>query len=162
MAAGILGQAKGIAPANGDSRGAGVSRALGRGAGGFTLAEVMIASTIFMIFCVFFLSSVIVAMRSQRLACDYYTAMTIARNRIQRAKTFEFASLPLMTENLASVDGNGNLVSGGLYQRTTQVTAYTNGTPNLYHVTVQVHYIGARRVRSAQPVEISTLVAERM
>ena len=133
-----------------------------RPSAGFTLVEVMVASLIFVMFCVFFLSAAISAMRSQQLACDYYTAMTIARNRIQRAKTFEYSSLPLMSENQVPVDGDGNITTTGIYRRTTIVSAYTNGTPNLYKVTIQVNYIGARRSQSEKPVELSTLVTEKM
>jgi prepilin-type N-terminal cleavage/methylation domain-containing protein len=135
---------------------------LARSGAGFTLVEVMVASIIFMIFCVFFLSSTIASMKSQQLACDYYKAMTIARNRIQRAKTFEYSSLPLLNEVQAPVDGDGNIDTAGIYKRTTIVSAYTNGTPNLYKVTIQVYYPGARRTLSDQPVEISTLTTEKM
>lgn len=129
---------------------------------GFTLVEVMVASIIFVIFCLFFLNSVTTSMRSQQLACDYYKAMTIARNRIQRARTFEYASLPLLSENQMTVDGEGNITSSGIYQRTTIVSAYTNGTPNLSKVTVQVYYPGARRSLSALPVEMNTLITDKM
>ncbi len=133
-----------------------------RTSAGFTLVEVMVASLIFLMFCIFFLSAAIAAMRSQQLSCDYYTAMTIARNRIQRAKTFEHSSLHLMSENQVPVDGNGNISATGTYRRTTSVTAYTNGSLDLYKVTIQVNYISARRSQSETPVEISTLVTEKM
>jgi len=107
---------------------------------GFTLVEVMVCSVIFVIFCVFFLNSTIMSMRSQQLACDYYKAMTIARNRIQRATEFEYDSILLMSEDQIPVDGKGNISSAGIYRRTTLVSAYTNGTPNLLQITVQVHY----------------------
>ena len=101
-------------------------------------------------------------MRSQQLACDYYKAMTIARNRIQRASEFAYDSILLMSENQVPVDGNGNITSAGIYRRTTLVSVYTNGTPNLLQVTVQVHYPGARRSLSAKPVELSTLITDNM
>lgn len=129
---------------------------------GFTLVEVMVCSVIFVIFCVFFLNSAVASMRSQQLACDYYKAMTIARNRIQRATEFEYASILLMNENQVPVDGKGNITSTGIYRRTTLVSAYTNGTPNLLQITVQVLYPGARRSMSAKPVELSTLITGNM
>ena len=131
-------------------------------AGGFTLVEVMVCSVIFVIFCVFFLNAAIASIRSQQLACDYYKAMTIARNRIQRATEFEYDSILLMSENQVPVDGKGNITSAGIYRRTTLVSAYTNGTPNLLQITVQVHYPGARRSLSAKPVELSTLITDNM
>ena len=133
-----------------------------RPAGGFTLVEVMVCSVIFVIFCVFFLNSTIMSMRSQQLACDYYKAMTIARNRIQRATEFEYDSILLMSEDQIPVDGKGNISSAGIYRRTTLVSAYTNGTPNLLQITVQVHYPSARRNMSAKPVELSTLTTSGM
>ena len=74
---------------------------------GFTLVEAMVASVILVIFCVAFLSSAIASMRSQQLACDYYKAMTIARNRIQRATEFEYANIILMKEIQQPVDDQG-------------------------------------------------------
>ena len=133
-----------------------------RPAGGFTLVEVMVCSVIFVIFCVFFLNAAVASMRSQQLACDYYKAMTIARNRIQRATEFEYNSILLMSEDQVPVDGKGNITSMGIYRRTTLVSAYTNGTPNLLQITVQVHYPGARRSLSAKPVELSTLTTSGM
>lgn len=133
-----------------------------RPTGGFTLVEVMVCSVIFVIFCVFFLNSAVASMRSQQLACDYYKAMTIARNRIQRATEFEYDSILLMSENLVPVDGNGNITSVGIYRRTTIVSAYPNGTPNLLQITVQVYYPGALRSMSAKPVEMSTLITDNM
>ena len=133
-----------------------------RPTGGFTLVEVMVCSVIFVIFCVFFLNAAFVSMRSQQLARDYYKAMTIARNRIQRVQQFAYSSIPLTNENQIPVDGKGNITSAGIYRRTTIVSAYTNGTPNLLQITVQVHYPGARRSLSAKPVELSTLITDNM
>ena len=129
---------------------------------GFTLVEVMVASVILVIFCVAFLSSAIASMRSQQLACDYYKAMTIARNRIQRATEFEYANILLMNENQASVDDNGNITAAGIYRRTTTCVPYTNGRPNLIQITVQVNYPDARRSLSAKPVELCTLITDNM
>ena len=133
-----------------------------RPTGGFTLVEVMVCSIIFVIFCVFFLTAAFVSMRSQQLACDYYKAMTIARNRIQRVQQFAYGSIPLAIENQVPVDGKGNKTSAGIYRRTTLVSTYTNVTPNLLQITVQVHYPGARRNMSAKPMELSTLITDKM
>ena len=128
---------------------------------GFTLVEAMVASVILVIFCVAFLSSAIASMRSQQLACDYYKAMTIARNRIQRATEFEYANIRLMKENQAPVDGNGNITAAGIYRRTTTCVPY-NGKTNLVQITVQVNYPDARRSLSAKPVELCTLITDNM
>jgi prepilin-type N-terminal cleavage/methylation domain-containing protein len=126
---------------------------------GFTLIEVMVCSVIFVIFCVFFLNAAFVSMRSQQLACDYYNAMTIARNRIQRVQQFAYSSIPLTIEDQAPVDDRGNLDSTGIYRRTTLVS---NVTADLRQITVQVHYPGARRNLSAKPVELSILITAKM
>ncbi|MDD5677704.1 MAG: hypothetical protein PHW60_06880 [Kiritimatiellae bacterium] len=101
-------------------------------------------------------------MRSQQLACDYYKAMTIARNRIQRASEFAYSSLLLINENQVQVDGKGKVDSSGIYRRTTIVSAFTNGTPNLLQITVQVYYPDAQRNMSTKPVELSTLITDKM
>ena len=134
----------------------------GRQNQGFTLVEVMVASIIFVIFCIFFLNAMIVSMHSHQLACDYYKAMTIARNRIQRATIFDYSTLPFLGEANTPVDGKGNITSTGMYQRTTMVSAYTNiGTTNLMKVTVQVYY-PTRSSLSNSLVELSTLVTDNM
>jgi len=130
-----------------------------RPTGGFTLVEVMVCSVIFVIFCVFFLNATFVSMRSQQLACDYYKAMTIARNRIQRVQQFAYSSIPLTSENQVPVDGRGNMTSAGIYRRTTIVS---NVSPDLLKITVQVHYPGVRRSLSAKPVELSILITDKM
>ncbi len=135
---------------------------LAQPANGFTLVEVMVCSIIFVIFCVSFLNSAVWSMRSQQLACDYYKAITIARNRIQRATEFAYSSILLMSENQIPVDGEGNITATGIYRRTTLVSAYTNGTPNLLQITVQVNYPGALRNMVAKPVELSTLITDKM
>ena len=129
---------------------------------GFTLVEVMVCSVIFVLFCVFFLNAAVASMRSQQLACDYYKAMTIARNRIQRVQQFAYSSIPLTSENQVPVDGRGNINAEGVFRRTTLVSTYTNVTPNLLQIIVQVNYPGARRSLSAKPVELSTLITEKM
>ncbi|MFH1476960.1 MAG: type II secretion system protein [Verrucomicrobiota bacterium] len=129
---------------------------------GFTLVEIMVCSVIFVIFCVFFLNSAVTSMRSQQLACDYYKAMTIARNRLQRVQQFAYSSIPLTIENQVPVDGKGNITPTGIYRRTTLVSTYTNVTPNLLQITIQVHYPGARRSLNTKPVELSTLTTAKM
>ncbi|MEI7436612.1 MAG: type II secretion system protein [bacterium] len=138
-------------------------KARARSSSGFTLVEMMVASVILVIFCVAFLSSSIASIRSQQLACDYYKAMTIARNRIQRATEFEYASILLMNENQIAVDGEGNIDAAGIYRRTTLVSAYNNGTTNLLQITVQVNYpAGVLRNLSDKPAELSTLITANM
>ena len=131
-----------------------------RPASGFTLVEVMVSVVVLVIFVIAFLGSAIASMRSQQLSCNYYKAMTIARNRIQRASEFAYASVLLMSENQVAVDDDGNIVitpgtSWG--RRTTLVSAYTNGTPNMLQITVQVNYPDARGNKSVNPAQLSTL-----
>ncbi len=133
-----------------------------RSRGGFTLVEVLVASVVFVIFCVAFLNSAISSIRSQQLACDYYKAMNVARNRIQRAAEFDYASVLLMNENQVPVDDQGTIAASGNYRRTTIVSVY-NGTPNLLKITVQVNYpAGVSYVLSSKPAELSTLLTAGM
>lgn len=129
---------------------------------GFTLVEVMVCSVLFALFFGFFISAALSSMRAQHAATAYYKALTIARNRIQRARTFGFDSLSLMAETDTPVDPLGQLDEAGAYSRSTLVEPHTNGVPDLMRVTVRVRYPGTRRNTNTPPVTLSTLIAGKM
>jgi type II secretory pathway pseudopilin PulG len=127
---------------------------------GFTLAEFMVASVIFMIVSLAFTYGMISAMKAQVMATDYYRSTSVARNRIQHAKCVEFSSLGLLVENRTQVDNLGNQNSTGTLFRTTTVT---NITTNQVDVTVDVYYIVTDTGRTSNvPVTIRTKIANGM
>lgn len=126
---------------------------------GFTLTEVMIASIIFLIASLGFSFGLIAALKTQYMAGDHYRSMSIARNRIQRARSLNFDSLPLLTESDVRVDDFGQQSSSGTYYRTTTVSIY--GT-NCYELVVGVKFTKPGGAVSDSPVSIQTLIAKGM
>jgi len=125
---------------------------------GMTLVEVVVASTIFMIFCAGFYAAYITALRTHKTAGEHFRATMIARNRIQRALSFDFSSIHLMSENKVPVDKEGNPTANGPYYRTTTVT--TNIAPSLAKMVVEVYF--PSRSTNPIPVKVSTLITDKI
>ncbi|OGV62094.1 MAG: hypothetical protein A2498_07710 [Lentisphaerae bacterium RIFOXYC12_FULL_60_16] len=132
---------------------------IGCGTAGFTLTELMVASMIFLMVSTAFTAAMLTALRTQYMATDYYAAMCLARNRIQRARTLDFSSLELLVENQLTVDSIGNPTASGRYQRTTVVS---NVSPTCVAFTVKVSFATKSGFFSTQPVEVSTLLDDSM
>ncbi len=128
---------------------------------GFSLVEVMIASAILMLFVAGFVGAFTAAMRTIHSANNHYRAMSIARNRMQRARTFDFSSLDLLMETESRIDAFGNVDSGGRFRRTTQVN--TNWpTPHMLWVRVAVRYPIGTSTNLSAPLTVESLIATRM
>lgn len=56
------------------------------------------------------------------LARDHYSAINLAKNRVERAQTFDFDRLPSFAEAETVIDENGSPDSGARFRRTTTVT----------------------------------------
>lgn len=125
-------------------------------AAGFALMEVMVASAIFTIAAVGFARAYVTAIRTQTMAKNHYRATCIARNRIERARGTEFASMPMLAETDRRVNELGSADSTGGYLRTTTVD--TNLPPNAVSVTVSVKYPDRMTVVSTTPITVSTLI----
>lgn len=123
---------------------------------GFTLAEVIIASMLFFVISGGFITAYLSAMRTHMVANDFYRATCIARNRIQRAWTLDFDSLPLLGEMETPVDELGNIDTAGSFRRTTSVS---NTVPNCTRVTVQVRYPVPNGKLSPATVDVHTMIA---
>ena len=129
---------------------------------GFTLVEVMVASAVLLIVSSGIIAGIISALKAQANAADHYRATCIARNRIQHARSVDFYSLNLSSETNVMVDGLGNLCTSattGDYRRTTMITSVNS---NCMLVTVQVWYPEAPGRLSTQPVEIVTMLTDKM
>jgi len=126
---------------------------------GFSLTEVMIASMILLIASLGFSFGLISAMKTQYMAGDHYRSMTIARNRIQRARSLNFDSLPLLSENDLRVNEYGDQSTTGYYYRSTVIADYA---ANCVELTVSVKFTKPDGATSEQPVSIQTLIARGM
>ena len=126
---------------------------------GITLTEMMVASLIFLLISTSFTAAMLTAMRTQYMAVDYYTAMCIARNRIQHAKALDFDSIPLLAETSYRVDSVGVTNATGRYVRNTIVS---NAMPWTYSVKVRVSFATKTGAFTDAPVEVETLINSQM
>ncbi|MFO7870732.1 MAG: prepilin-type N-terminal cleavage/methylation domain-containing protein [Kiritimatiellia bacterium] len=107
----------------------------GKRSSGMTLVEVMIAVVLFGICIAGIAGVVVVAQQTNDRARSHYIAVNIAKNRLERGRTFGFDQLSLLAEDKTVVDTNGNPDNDGNYRRTTTLAAVK---PNLIEVTVEV------------------------
>lgn len=128
---------------------------------GFTLVEAMIAGVILMFFVGGFVLTFIMAMRTVHTATNHYRATSIARNRIQRARAFDFGSLELLEENEIGIDQFGNSDPGGRFRRSTSIS--TNwATPHTVRIRVGVRYPLGTGANLSAPVVVESLIAAQM
>jgi prepilin-type N-terminal cleavage/methylation domain-containing protein len=97
---------------------------------GMTLTEVVIATFLILLVMT---SAYALIIRSAR---RHYVAISLAKNRLERARNFLYNDLKLMAETNMTVNDNGNPDPDGRFRRTTDVN--TNYAPGLTEVTVNV------------------------
>ena len=117
------------------------------------------ASVILLIASLGFSLGMISALKTQYMAGDHYRSMTIARNRIQRARSLNYDSLPLLSESDIRVDDFGNQSSTGYYSRSTVIANYAT---NCVELIVSVQFTKPGGELSALPVTLQTLIARGM
>ncbi len=102
---------------------------------GLTLVEMLTALLVFAMavggMCSLALSSKQILDTSR----DHYVAVNLAKNRIERVKTFNFNELELFIDANTVLDESGTPNPNGNYSRTTQVSSVT---PNLKEVVVTI------------------------
>ncbi len=134
----------------------------GKRNGGFTLTEVMVASMILTLFLGGFLTSVIMAMRTLDMSIHHYVASSIARNRIQRARSFDYDSLTLLEESETRIDRFGNTDASGTFRRSTSIDTNTVTAPYTVHIQVGVRFPVKPGNNLSQPLVVNNLIAARM
>lgn len=133
-----------------------------RSCGGFTLTEVMVASTILMIFLGGFLASFIMGLRTLDMTTSHYRATAIARNRIQRARSFDYDSLTLLIENEVPIDLYGNADQSGAFRRSTDIFTNTVTAPHTVRIQVGVRFPVRTKDGLSEPLVMENLIAVRM
>lgn len=123
---------------------------------GFTLLEVVIAGSLLTIMVGGFTAALISAMRTHYLAGYQYSAVSIARNRMQRAWTLSYETLPMLEESKTSVDACGTLNPSGKFLRSTLVD--TNTMANCVKLTVQVYFPTFFGTTCTNPVTLVTAI----
>jgi prepilin-type N-terminal cleavage/methylation domain-containing protein len=101
---------------------------------GFTLIEALIGIMIMAMVMGGAYALMVQAMQMSRKARDHYVAINICKNRLERARNFQYSDLRFLSENTLVVDENGNPNTAGNYRRTTTVN--TNYSANLTQMTV--------------------------
>ena len=102
---------------------------------GVTLVEVMVAILILGL-CIGGLCQLAVNARQlSDMSRTHYTAINIAKNRLERAKTVDYDELQFLVENDIVVDPSGRADSSGDYRVN---TAVTQASTNLMEIVVTV------------------------
>lgn len=126
--------------------------------GGWSLVESLVSTVLLAMSGAVLSTAFLQGMRLGQVSSDYYAAVTIAKNRIERARAFEFRDLPLLAESNVRLDSTGVPDPYGKFTRTTEVDM-THG-PSLGRIVTTVAYpIPGRGGRGS--VSIVTLLTER-
>lgn len=126
---------------------------------GFTLVEVMIASTILGLVMLGFHAAFLGALRTQFMAEDHYAATAVARNRLQRALSMDFDSLALLDETATRVDARGTPDANGSLMRHTYVS---NVSPDCVYVACTIYFDLRRGGGQSEPIQLTTMRTRNM
>ncbi len=95
-----------------------------------TLTEVVISTFLILLVMTSAYALIIRSSELSRSARRHYIAISLAKNRLERARNFLYNDLKLMAETDLTVNDNGNPDPEGRFRRTTTVnTNYVSGTP---------------------------------
>jgi len=124
---------------------------------GMTVVETVVALTIFAIFTTGACKLLLSHRQVSDMARAHYTAINIAKNRLELVRTYDFDQVNNFVEDKVVVDTSGIPSADGNYRRTTQVS---NISSNLLELTVTVG-IRNRRTLQFNPAnqELSTYFA---
>lgn len=105
---------------------------------------------------------IVQAAKLSRAARNHYIAITLAKNRLERCRGFDYIDLQLLAENNTVVDDNGTPDPRGMFRRTTGVN--TNFVTNATVMTKVDVSVQIRSYRSgnfgAEKEEMSSLFTE--
>jgi len=102
---------------------------------GVSLVEVVVALLVFSMCVAGICRLISMGRQGSDNARAHYTAINVAKNRIERVKTFEFPQIELFAQNNVTVNRSGGVDVNGDYRMTTTVSSITN---NLKEVVVRV------------------------
>jgi Tfp pilus assembly protein PilV len=132
--------------------------------GGYTLAEVMVASIILMLVSIAFIGGLITALRAQYTASDYYRASSIARNTVQHIKQNDFGTISSLNKVMWPIDENtgDDLPLSTAPSRFHRSIVVSNINSKCVDITVDVYFPIFNQTQSAKPVTIKTMIFEGM
>jgi prepilin-type N-terminal cleavage/methylation domain-containing protein len=127
---------------------------------GLTLIEVIIAIAIFAVFVGGACAVVIAARQLNELARDRYIAVNLAKNRLERARTFPFDQLSSFDESNVQIDSVGDPSNNGNYRRSTTVS---NVSASLIEMSVAVEIRDRKTLQfEGQAETVSSMFADGM
>jgi prepilin-type N-terminal cleavage/methylation domain-containing protein len=103
---------------------------------GMTLVEVVISVSLIVMVMGGAYRLIVQASELSRSARRHYVAISLAKNRLERARNFLYQDLKLLAESRLIVNDNGAPDPNGRFQRTTAVN--TNYASNLTEIMVTV------------------------
>ena len=103
---------------------------------GMTVTEVVIATSLILLVMAGSYALIVRASELSRSARRHYIAISLAKNRLERARNFLYSDLQLLAETDLTIDENGNPDPKGQYRRSTTVD--TVSRTNLTEVVVDV------------------------
>jgi prepilin-type N-terminal cleavage/methylation domain-containing protein len=95
---------------------------------GFTMVEVMVSVFLMALVMTGAYALITRASALSRVARNHYVAVSLCKNRLERARTLDYASVPLLAENNVIVNDSGMPESGAMFSRTTTVNTNTVST----------------------------------
>lgn len=125
---------------------------------GMTLVETIVAIAVLAIFSTGACKLLMSHRQLSDMARGHYTAINIAKNRMELVRTFDFGQVADFIEDKVVVDASGIPNTAGHYRRTTQVSTVSG---NLLELTVTVD-LRNRKTLAFTPAKetVSTYIAE--
>ena len=127
--------------------------------GGFTIIETVFSIVMLMMVMAGAYKIITTTASLNRVVRNHYVAANLAKNRLERARNFPYADLPLLAEDKVIVNDNGTPNTDGRFRRTTTVN--TNHEPGVTAITITVDIKNLRSgVFSTESENISSLFTE--
>ena len=93
----------------------------GKGCSGFGMVEVVVSVVLLSLVVAGSYKLITQAARLNRTARNHYVAANLAKNRIEHARNYAFADLPLLRESKVLVNAQGATETAGPFRRSTLV-----------------------------------------
>lgn len=127
--------------------------------GGFSIIEVLVASSLLVIGVSAVFMACITTMKTQYAANNLYHATCLARNRIQRGLALPFNTLPVLEDSDIHIDQDGHATTEGKFIRSTELKKLSD---NAYEIKVKIFFPINNDKMSAVPATITSMISRGM
>jgi hypothetical protein len=136
----------------------GIKRNKSKSRAGIALVEALVSLTLLAIFLAGAMKMMISHHEMTDMARAHYTAINIAKNRMELIRTFDFGQVDDFLEDKVNINASGLPSTLGNYRRSTQVS---NVSPNLLELSVIVEIRDRKTLAfSGSQEDLSTYFAE--